>query len=69
MPHNQNLYYIIFQKLFTLIQNYQLHKCSLKTENYYHIKASQLICIVNRLAGFFMVQVVTEGYFSGNIDY
>ena len=35
------------------------------TENYYHIKTSQLICIVYQLAGFFMVQVVTEGYFFG----
>ena len=59
MLHKQHFYYTVFQRLFTLIQKYQLHKCSktLFTQNSYHI------CIANPLAGFFKVQVFTEGYF------
>ena len=34
-----------------------------KLLSYYHIKTSQLICIVNQLVGFFMVQVFTEECF------
>ena len=34
-----------------------------KLLSHYHIKTSQLICIVNQLAGFFMVQVFTEECF------
>ena len=68
MFHNQNFSYTVFQRLFTLIQNYQLHKCSevLFTENSYGLKTCQLICIVNHLAGFFMVQVYTEVYFGND---
>ena len=35
-------------------------------QNYYHIKTSQLTCIVNQLTGFFMVQIFTEAYFGNN---
>ena len=65
---NQNFYYTVLRRLITLIQNYQLQNCSkiLFTQNSYHIKTSQLICIVNQLAGFFMVQIFTEGYFGND---
>ena len=60
---NLNFYHTVFRRMLTLIQNYQLHKCSkiLFSQNSYHIKTSQMIFIVNQLAGFFMVQVFTEG--------
>ena len=59
------VYYTVLRRMLTLTQNYQLHKCSknIFTQNPYHIKTSPLICTVNQLAGFFMVQIFNEGYF------
>ena len=59
------VYYTVLRRMLTLIQNYELHKCSknIFTQNPYHIKTSPLICIVNQLAGFFTVQIFIEGYF------
>ena len=56
---------LLFRRLFTLIQNYQLSVNSkiIFTQNSYHIKTSQLICIANQLAGFYVVQVFIEGHF------
>ena len=38
------------------------------SKNSYHMETSQLICLANRMTGFYMIQVFTERYFRTDIN-